>query len=151
MEEIINMTNINKNIITVRSEFIDLIGHLEKINIDYVNINNLIGFVYMDPKNEHTYKISRINNDNETYTFQYLKSNDDYEDIPHATFSPITLYDFDVDVDNKTFKKMDEFKTIDHIILNIKSIITNIQIPDHMAKKQSKNIIKRFFRRFFGC
>ena len=60
MEEIINMTNINKNIITVRSEFIDLIGHLEKINIDYVNINNLIGFVYMDPKNEHTYKISTM-------------------------------------------------------------------------------------------
>jgi hypothetical protein len=151
MEEIINMTNINKNIITVRSEFIDLIGHLEKININYVNINNLIGFVYMDPKNEHTYKISRINNDNETYTFQYLKSNDDYEDIPHATFNPITLYDFDVDVDNKIFKKMDEFKTIDHIILNIKSIITNIQIPDYMAKKQSRNIIKRFFRKIFGC
>ena len=127
------------NIIKVRAEFIDLIGYLEKINIDYVDINELVGFIYMDPKNEFRYQISNIKNNKEVYTFQYVYQNNTFEDIPNAIFIPNTLYDFDIDLDNKTFKKLDEFKTVEHTIINIKENIEN-----------NKNNLS-FIRKILGC
>jgi len=136
------------NIIKVRADFIDLIGHLEKININYVDINELIGFIYIDPKNEFKYKISQVVNNKEVYTFQYIKSQNNqeilYEDIPNAIFNPNSLYDFDLDLENKTFKKIDEFKTVDHIIINMRALVENIHIPEN-----SKN--KNIFRKILGC
>ncbi len=122
----------NTNLVKVRSEFIDLLGYLEKINIDYVDINSFVGFIYMDPKNEYKYKISIVENNAETYSFKYLE-----EQIPNAIFFPNVLYDFDIDLVNKTFKKLDEYKIIDHLILDI----------DIDIKQKNKS----FIRKLFGC
>ena len=128
-------------LIKLRAEFIDLLGYLEQQDFNYVDYNELVGFIYMDPKNEFRYKISKVTNNNETYTFQYIKLQSDdnisqFEDIPHAIFNPNTLFDFDIDLENKTFKKLDEYN---HIILNMNEKV----IP----KSPNKNII----RKIFGC
>ena len=49
----------NKQII-IRCQFIDLLDKLEKINFDFVDINELNNFIYYDYKNDSTYKISNI-------------------------------------------------------------------------------------------
>ena len=132
----IEMKDINK-IIKVRGAFIDLMEYLEKINIDYADINQFVGFIYMEPQNEYKYKISEVENKEEIYKFKYYTENKN-ENIPNAIFNPTTLYDFDIDFNNKTFKKLDEYKMIDHIVINIKDDIIN---------KKPMNII----RKLFGC
>jgi len=124
------------NIIKVRSEFIDLLGYLENININFVNINELLNYIYTDPLNEYRYKISEIENNNEIYIFKYLKENTN-ESIPNAIFYPHVLYDFDIDLTNKIFKKLDEYKIVDHIIIDL-------NIPN---RKNKKSLI----RKIFGC
>ena len=133
----IEMKDFNKTI-KVRGAFIDLMEYLEKINIDYADINMFIGFIYIDPKNEFRYKISQVNNNMEIYSFQYIINNNSHEIIPNAIFSPNILYDLDIDLENRTFKKLDEYKMIDHIVINIKDDIIN---------KKPMNII----RKLFGC
>jgi hypothetical protein len=128
-----------KNNIKVRGAFIDLMEYLEKINIDYSDINQFVGFIYMEPKNEYRYKISEVVNEAEVYTFKYLKEHT-FEPIPNATFNPTTLYDFDIDFINKTFKKIDEYKIIDHIMINIDK-------PELIYNKKNKSLI----RKIFGC
>jgi hypothetical protein len=134
----IEMKNIKT--IKVRGEFIELMEYLEKINIDYADINMFIGFIYIDPKNEFRYKISQVNNNMEIYSFQYIINNNFHEIIPNAIFSPNILYDLDIDLENRTFKKLDSYKPIepDHIVITIK---------EDIIKKKSINII----RRLLGC
>jgi hypothetical protein len=48
-------------------------------------------FIYIDPRNEFKYKISKVINNMETYTFQYHDNNN----IPHAIFQPNILYDIE--------------------------------------------------------
>ena len=108
----------------MRGLFIDLLDKLEKINFDFVDINELNNFTYYDYKNNqnviNTYKISNIINNKETYIFQYINSDNNYINIPHAEFYPNTEYDFNLDLINKTFKKMDEFNDIElHTIIDI--------------------------------
>lgn len=130
--------------IIIRCHFIELLDKLERINFDFVDLNELNNFIYYDCKNNHTfintYKISNIINNKETYIFQYVNSNNDYIDIPYATFYPNTEYDFSLDLVNRTFKKMDEFNDIElHTIIDI----------DFDIKHYKKN--KSFFRKIFGC
>jgi hypothetical protein len=133
-----NETNLDN--ICKRCEFIDLLDYLEKINIDYVDINNFEGFIYMDPRNEYNYKIAKVINYNELYSFYYeISSDNKLELIPNAEFHPEVLYDFSIDLYNKKFKKFDEYKKINHTIINIESNIL------------SKSNNKSFIRKIFGC
>ena len=126
--------------IIMRGLFIDLLDKLEKINFDFVDINELNNFIYYDYKNINTYKISNIINNKETYIFQYINSDNQYINIPNAEFLQNTEYDFSLNLINRTFKKMDEFKDIElHTIIDI----------DFDIKQYKKN--KSFFRKIFGC
>ncbi len=128
---------INNNII-IRCEFIELLEHLEKINIDYVDINKLIDFIYIDFKNNINYKISKIINNNEHYKFQYtilIADNEEFKNIPNAEFHPDVHYEFKIDLIKKEFRKMDEY-------ININIDINNIEL----IKKN-----KSLFRKILGC
>jgi hypothetical protein len=139
----------HNTIIKLRCEFIDLLGYLEKIDIDYLYVNQFNGFIYMDTKNEFRYSISHVVNNMETYSFYYkchmgkdqgTLFQGTFECIPNAIFQPNILYDFDIDLEKKTFKKLDEYKPIepDHIVINIKEDIIK-------SKPMS------LFRRLLGC
>ncbi len=140
------MNNIKNNKIIeniiIRCEFIDLIDRLERINYDYVDLNELNKFVYIDPKNENIYKISNVINNNETYIFQYKVTKDNsYEliNIPNAEFKHNVEYDFNIDLINKTFKKIDEYIDVElHTIINM-----DIDVD----VKKNKSLI----RKIFGC
>lgn len=127
------------NNIIIRCEFIELLDRLERINYDYVDLSELNHFIYYDYKNENSYSIANIINNKETYIFQYKNSNNMYIDIPNAIFYPNTEYDFNLDLVNKYFKKLDEFNDIQlHTIINI---------------DMDMNIIKRksLIRKILGC
>ncbi len=127
--------------IIIRCEFIDLLDRLEKINYDYVDINELNNFVYIDPKNDNSYKISKIINNRETYLFQFKKTNNEFINIPNAKFHPKVEYDFNIDLVNKIFKKIDEYQDIElHTIINMD--INNIEV-----NKKNKSLL----RKIFGC
>jgi hypothetical protein len=136
--------------ILIRCEFIDLIDRLERINYDYVDLNELNNFIYYDSKNEDTYKIANVINDREKYIFQYKKTKDNsYEliNIPNAIFNPKTEYDFNLDLINKTFKKTDEYNDIElHTIININTLESIEQIELEVNKKN-----KSLLRKIFGC
>ena len=134
-----------------RCSFIELMDHLEKISIDYVNINIFNNFIYMDQRNEFNYKISNVINSKEVYKFQYFGENKENHDIPNAIFIPEYLYDFELDLDNKKFKKFCEFK-IEEIIeilnlINNNVINNNIINNNHENKQKNKSLI----RKIFGC
>ena len=74
----------------IRCEFIDLLEHLENISIDYADLKVFEDFIYYDIKNNDTYKISKVVNNNETYLFQYITHNT-YINIPNAIFMPDVL------------------------------------------------------------
>jgi hypothetical protein len=141
------------NNITIRCEFIDLIDRLERINYDYVDLNELNNFIYYDNKNNqdgdgiNSYKIAKVINNKETYIFQYKKTNgDNYEfvNIPNAEFHPNTEYDFSLDLVNKIFKKTDEYVDIElHTVINIDTDM-DIQIDRH---KKNKSLL----RKILGC
>lgn len=141
MEKPKNITNKIINQIIIRCEFIDLIDRLERINYDYVDINELNNFIYYDYKNENSYKISNIINNKETYIFQYKTNNDnEFINIPNAIFYPKREYDFNLDLVNKIFKKMDEYDDVElHTIINM-----DIEID---VNKKNKSL----FRKIFGC
>ena len=135
------------NNITIRCEFIDLIDRLERINYDYVDLNELNGFIYYDYKNNqdgaNTYEIANVINNKEKYIFQYKKTNGDrYEliNIPNAEFNQKTEYDFCLDLVNKTFKKTDEYHNIELYT------IINMDIEIEVNKKN-----KSLLRKIFGC
>jgi hypothetical protein len=131
------------NIIRTRCSFIDILDKLEKISIDFVDLSCFNDFIYMDPRNEFNYKISSTTNICETYKFYYAKTNNIFEEIPHAMFIPDYYYDFEIDLKEKKFKKFDEFKTIS--LSEIKHTIINMQIEE----KNKSN--KSTFRKIFGC
>ncbi len=131
--------------IIIRCEFIDLIDRLERINYDYVDINELNNFIYYDHKNEDTYKIANIINNRETYIFQYKITkdpcNNEFINIPNAEFHPNVEYDFDLDLVNKIFKKTDEYSDIElHTIINM-------DIEEIQPTKRNKSLL----RKLFGC
>ncbi len=129
----------NKQII-IRCQFIDLLDKLERINFDYVDINELNNFIYYDYKNETIYKISNIINSKETYIFQYINSNNEFINIPNAEFYSNIEYDFSLDLLNRTFKKNEEYNDIElHTIITI----------DIDIKQFKKN--KSFLRKIIGC
>ncbi len=140
MEKQKNITNI-----IIRCEFIDLIDRLERINYNYVDLNELNNFIYIDPKNEDSYKISNVIDNKETYIFQYKitnGNNNELINIPNAEFHPNTDYDFNIDLVNKIFKKIDEYNDVElHTIINME---LDIQI-----ERTKKN--KSLLRKLFGC
>jgi hypothetical protein len=137
---IINNNN-NNNIIHIRCEFIELLDHLENISIDYVDINKLNDFIFIDAKNNIDYKISKVINNNEIYKFQYtilVADSELFKNIPNAEFHPDIHYDFNIDLINKKFIKKDEFIKID--------IHNNINNNIELIKKN-----KSLFRKILGC
>ena len=135
----------------IRCSFLDLLDKLERINIYFVELAAFKDYIYMDPKNEYNYKISEVINDNETYRFQYLCGHSDYSgnnniynDIPNAIFYPDHNYDFELDIENKKFKKFDEYKLIS--LNEIKHTIINMQIEENKLQKN-----KSLFKKIFGC
>jgi hypothetical protein len=134
------------NNIIIRCEFIDLLDRLERINYDYVDLNELNDFIYYDHKNENAYKIANVINDKETYIFQYINSYNQYINIPHAEFRPKTEYDFNLDLVNKTFKKMDEYNDIElHTIIDMNMNMDMYIQLDRLKKNKS------LLRRILGC
>jgi hypothetical protein len=128
------------NNIIIRCEFIDLLDRLERINFDFVDLNELNNFIYYDIKNNkqfvNTYKIANVINNKETYIFQYKNSNNEYIDIPNAEFYPNIEYDFNLDLVNKTFKKLDEYHNIElHTIINIDMDINIINKKKSLIRK----------------
>ena len=137
---IINNNNNNIHNIHIRCEFIELLENLENISIDYVDINKLKDFIYMDTKNNIDYKISKVINNNEIYIFQYtilVADNEVFKNIPNAEFHPDIHYDFNIDLINKKFSKNDEFIKID-----INNNINNIELI-----KKNKSLL----RKILGC
>ncbi len=132
-----------EQIIRTRCSFIDILDKLEKISIEFVDLSCFNDFIYMDPRNEFNYKISSTTNERETYKFYYAKTNNIFEEIPHAIFIPDYYYDFEIDLKEKKFKKFDEFKTVS--LNEIKHTIINMQIEE----KNKSN--KSTFRKIFGC
>ena len=131
------------NNITIRCEFIDLI---DRLNYDYVDLNELNNFIYHDIKNNNdginTYKIANVINNKEKYIFQYKNSNNEYINIPNAEFNQKTEYDFSLDLVNKIFKKTDEYNDIElHTIINMDMDI-EIEI-----NKNNKSLL----RKILGC
>lgn len=145
-----------EDIIRLRCSFIELLDKLEKISIDFIDLTCFNDYIYMDPRNEYNYKISSVTNNIETYTFYYLKSNNNFEIIPNAIFIPDHYYDFEVDIKNKKFKKFDEYIQVTLNMLSsikvlgntteIKHTIINMQIDE-----DKKNNDKSLFRKIFGC
>ncbi len=132
-----------EQIIRTRCSFIDILDKLEKISIEFVDLSCFNDFIYMDPRNEFNYKISSTTNERETYKFYYAKTNNIFEEIPHAIFIPDYYYDFEIDLKEKKFKKFDEFKTVS--LNEIKHTIINMQIEE--KNKSTKST----FRKIFGC
>ncbi len=132
------------NIIRIRCSFIDLLDKLEKISVDFIDLSCFNDYIYMDPRNEFNYKISSTKNENEIYSFYYLKSSNEFEIIPHAIFTPELYYDFEVDIKEKKFKKFDEYKPIP--LNEIKHTIINMQIEEERRNKE-----KSLFRKILGC
>ena len=129
-------TNLDKHNIKLRCEFIDLLDHLEKISIELADLDLFENFIYFDTKNEDSYKISKVINNNETYLFQYKEDHN----IPNAEFHKDIHYDFEINLLNKTFKRIDEFKTVElHTIINIDNNI------NYNIKKKS------LVRKILGC
>ncbi len=127
------------NTFKFRCTFIELMDYLEKISIDYADLNIFTNFIYMDPKNEYNYKISKVINNKETYIFQFLGENKEHYNIPNAIFIPENLYDFELDLNLKKFKKFNEYK--------IEEIINIINIINNDDNKKNKS----FIRKIFGC
>ncbi len=139
---------IMENIIRTRCSFIDLLDKLEKLSVDFIDLSCFNNYIYMDPRNEFNYKISSTTNNNETYSFNYLKSTNESETIPNAIFTPEHYYDFEIDIKDKKFKKFDEYKPI--LLNDIKHTIINMQIEEN-RNKLTKDNSKSLFRKILGC
>ena len=142
---------IMENIIRIRCSFIDLLDKLEKLSVEFIDLSCFNGYIYMDPRNEFNYKISSTTNNNETYSFNYLKLTNEFEIIPNAVFTPNNYYDFEIDIKEKKFKKFDEYKPI--LFNEIKHTIINMQIEENRNKLKKDNISnsKSLFRKMLGC
>ncbi len=99
-------------IIKIQGGFIDLLNELEKVNIDFVSLDGLYGYIFMMNHNEFNYIIHNIENDRETYTFQYYQKDKSKHDIPNAVFKPEEIYDFEINLTKKTFKKVNQYMVI---------------------------------------
>jgi len=103
--------NIDK-IFRIRGNFLDLLNELEKISIDFVELSGLYNYVFMTSNNEFNYIIHNIENDKETYTFQYYQKDKSKHDIPNAIFKPEEIYDFEINITKKTFHKVNHYTVV---------------------------------------
>ena len=67
----------------------------------------------MTNNNEFNYIIHNITNEVETYTFQYHQQDLSLHNIPNAIFTPNDICDFEINITKKTFKKLNQYITID--------------------------------------
>ncbi len=144
--------------------FMDLLNELEKISVDFVDLSGLKNYIFMTYPNEYNYIIHNIINNQETYTFQYRKINRQkaqneenpqnditFENIPNAIFRPDEIYDFEVNITQKKFKKLNQYTIID-----ISDIVNNINNINNINKKESdtdsnKGKKKSLLHKLFGC
>ncbi len=106
-------------IIKIQGGFIDLLNELEKISIDFVDMTGLYGYIFMTNNNEFNYIIHNIENNSETYTFQYYQTDKSKHNIPNAIFKPEEIYDFEINITKKTFKKVNQYVVINFMDLMI--------------------------------
>ncbi len=108
--------------LNVSGTFLDLLDELEKISIDFINLDGFFNYIYITPRNDNKYMISNVINNNENYIFQYKNSNNELFNIPNATFIDNNNYDFIIDIENKTFTNtnQNEYTIIDIDIPEIK-------------------------------
>lgn len=151
----------NDKIINVRQgTFMDLLDALEKVSMDFVDLSGFNNYIFMTNPNEYNYIIHNTINNNETYTFQFKKINQPntdtsnqqnnitnitFENIPNATFKPEDIYDFEINITQKKFKKLNQYT-----VINISDIINNQKKKDtdtdsDKAKKKS------LLQKLFGC
>ena len=121
--------------LNVSGTFLDLLDELEKISIDFINLDGFFNYIYITPRNENKYMISNVINNNETYIFQYKNNNNELFNIPNAIFINNNNYDFIIDIKNKTFTNTN----------NNEYTIIDIDIPEI---KKNKNKKKYYF---LGC
>ncbi len=115
----------------VHGYFIDLLDELEKISTDFIDLNGFNGYTFINPENDRNYVINSLINKEETYIL---------ENIPNGVFSPEYVYDFEIDLSNKIFKKLNQYTVIN---------ISEFEITDDDNKKPNKN--KTIFSRIFRC
>jgi hypothetical protein len=114
--------------------FIDLLDELEKISIDFIDLSGFTGYTFINPDNESDYVIKSVINQRETYIL---------ENIPNGIFSPEYVYDFEIDFNNKLFKKLNQYTVIN---------ISEFEIcNDDDIKSKNKNKNKSIFSKIFRC
>lgn len=113
--------------------FLDLLGELEKISTDFIDLNGFNGYTFINPENDRNYVIQSIINKNETYIL---------ENIPNGIFSPEYVYDFEVDINNKLFKKLNQYSVIN---------ISELEISYDKDDIDNKSKRKTIFSKIFGC
>ena len=129
--------------ITISGTFLDLLDELEKISIDFINLDGFINYIYITPRNDNKYMISNVINNNETYIFQYKNSNNELFNIPNAIFINNYNYDFIIDIENKTFTNtnQNEYTIIDIDIPEIKKhfLEKSVSQKHFLEKSVAKN------------
>jgi hypothetical protein len=123
----------NDKIIKIHGSFIDLLDALEKINTEFINLTGLYNYIFMTQNNEYNYIIHNIENNNEIYTFQYYKNDKSIHNIPNAIFNPEEIYDFELNITKKTFKKIHQYT-----LINLNEFLMEIQIPEIKISKDKK-------------
>jgi hypothetical protein len=158
----------NETIISMqRCFFIDLLDKLEHYDFDFVDLSAFKNYVFMAPLNEYKYLIHSISNDKETYTLHYcqkhkIKSEKNEVDnkiiqessiddiilakIPYGTFNPTKLYDFEVNLTQKTFRLINEY-----VVIDIHDIITDNVNVEKDNKNQLINKKRNRLLHLLGC
>jgi hypothetical protein len=127
-------------IIKIQGTFLDVLDNLERIHIDFVELSGLYNYIFMTDNNEFNYIIHNINNEAETYTFQYYQTDKTLHNIPNAIFTPNDICDFEINITKKTFKKINQSVTID--LRN--AVIEKMEIVE-TRKKNTKRFLSNWF------
>ena len=148
----------NDKIVSVRQgTFMDLLNELEKVSIDFVDLSGFNNYIFMTQPNEYNYIIHNITNNKETYRFQFKKinlqnvdqqnniTNITFENIPNAVFKPEDIYDFEINITQKKFKKLNQYT-----VINISDIINN-QKKKESDSDSDKAKKKSLLQKLFGC
>ena len=155
----------NDKIVSVRQgTFMDLLNELEKVSVDFVDLSGFNNYIFMTQPNEYNYIIHKITNNKETYIFQFKKINQQnveqqnveqqnveqqnnitFENIPNDVFKPEDIYDFEINITQKKFKKLNQYT-----VINISDIINNEKKKesDSDSDKAKK---KSLLQKLFGC
>ncbi len=169
--ELVYRKNNDKIIYLKQSTFMDLLEELEKVSVDFVDLSELNNYIFMAYSNEYNYIIHNIINNNETYIFQYKKinrqnnneedkekgkekdkekdkeNNITFENIPNAIFRPDEIYDFEVNITQKKFKKLNQYT-----VINMAEVMHTINMQMQNNKNKNSNGKKKgILHKFFGC